>query len=223
MKKLFIITMTLAAFTLQAQDVTFGAKAGLNFASAAFDYPSGVEEPDLDSRTSIHFGVTAEFPVSDTFSVQPELLFSSLGAKSDGSYSYSDVFNNNNYEESYETTSKLNYLLIPVMAKFYLSDAFSLEAGPQIGFLMSAKEEGSYVLKNSDTGEVIETDSATVDTKDSFKSTDFALNFGVGYKLESGLNFGLRYSLGLTNLDDPEVDNYSTSTRNFQLSVGYNF
>ena len=33
MKKLFIITMSLVAFTLQAQDVTFGAKAGLNFAS----------------------------------------------------------------------------------------------------------------------------------------------------------------------------------------------
>ena len=221
MKKLFIITMTLAAFTLQAQDVTFGAKAGLNIASAAFDFPSGVEEPDLKSRTSIHFGLTAEFPVSDTFSVQPELLFSSLGAKSDESYSYFDGFDD--LEESYETTSKLNYLLIPVMAKFYLSDAFSLEAGPQIGFLMSAKNEGSYELRYSDTGEVIDSDSGSVDTKDSYKSTDFALNFGVGYKLESGLNFGLRYSLGLTNLDDPEVDNYSTSSRNFQLSVGYNF
>ena len=31
MKKLFIITMSLVAFTLQAQDVTFGAKAGLKF------------------------------------------------------------------------------------------------------------------------------------------------------------------------------------------------
>ncbi|MDC0380574.1 PorT family protein [Flavobacteriaceae bacterium] len=221
MKKLFIITMTFAAFTLQAQDVTFGAKAGLNFASAAFDYPSGVQEPDLDSRTSIHFGITAEFAVSDTFSVQPELLYSSLGAKGDESYSYVGVFND--IDVSSETTLKLNYLLIPVMAKFYLSDALSLEAGPQLGFLMSAKTEGSYEETNSDTGEVEYSESGSVDRKDSYKSTDFALNFGVGYKLESGLNFGLRYSLGLTNLDDPEVDNYSTSSRNFQLSVGYNF
>ena len=69
MKKLFIITMTLAAFTLQAQDVTFGAKAGLNFSNLSYDYPSGVNAPDLDSRTSIHLGVTAEISISDNFSV----------------------------------------------------------------------------------------------------------------------------------------------------------
>ena len=216
MKKLFIITMTLAAFTLQAQDVTFGAKAGLNFSNLSFDYPSGVDMPDTDSRTSIHLGITAEVSISDNFSVQPELLFSSQGAKSD--YSDNDGF----YDYKSESALKLNYLLIPVMAKFYLSDAFSLEAGPQIGFLVSAKSDFESTETDIVNG-VTETYSDTEDVKDGFKSTDFGLNFGVGYKLESGLNFGLRYSLGLTNLDDPDVDNFSTSSRNFQLSVGYNF
>jgi hypothetical protein len=184
MKKLFIITMTLAAFTLQAQDVTFGAKAGLNFASMTGDDAEG-----LDSRTSLHIGVTAEIELSDAFSVQPELLYSGQGYTADG-----------------DVTGKVDYINLPVMAKFYVGDGFSLEAGPQIGFLASAKAD---------------VDGESVDIKDLLNSTDFALNLGAGYKLDSGLNFGLRYSIGLTDVPDGDSNGFKHSV--LQLSVGFNF
>ena len=184
MKKLFTITMALLAFTISAQNVTFGAKAGLNFASMTGDDADG-----LDGRTSFHLGVTAEIEMSDTFSIQPELLYSGQGYNADG-----------------DVTGKVDYINLPVMAKFYVADGISLEAGPQIGFLASAKAD---------------VDGESTDIKDLLKSTDFALNLGAGYKLDSGLNFGLRYSMGLTDVPDGDSDGFKHSV--LQLSVGYNF
>ncbi len=76
-------------------------------------------------------GVVAEIMVSDMFAVQPELIYSSQGS---------------DYEESdegfdFSGTVKLDYLNIPVMAKYYVAEGFSVEAGPQVGFLLSAKDE----------------------------------------------------------------------------------
>ena len=184
MKKLFTITIALVAFTISAQNVTFGAKAGLNFASMTGDDADG-----LDGRTSFHLGVTAEIEMPDTFSIQPELLYSGQGYTADG-----------------DVTWKVDYINLPVMAKFYVADGISLEAGPQIGFLASAKAD---VYGES------------TDIKDLLKSTDFALNLGAGYKLDSGLNFGLRYSMGLTDVPDGDSDGFKHSV--LQLSVGYNF
>ena len=183
MKKLLFIPMLLVAFTISAQNVTFGAKAGLNFTSGVGEGADG-----LDIRTAFHLGATAEIEMSESFSIQPELLYSGLG-----------------FTGNTGAKGELDYINLPVMAKFYFGDGFSLEAGPQIGFLASAK---------------VDVDGESTDIKDSLKSIDFALNLGAGYKLDSGLNFGLRYSIGLTGVYD---DSYGTKNNVLQLSVGYNF
>ena len=61
------------------------------------------------------------------------------------------------------------------------------------------------------------------DVKNSFKTFDFGVNFGLGYKLDNGLNFGARYNLGLTDINN--LDNPSSKYKNgvFQISVGYFF
>ena len=147
----------------------------------------------MKSKTSFHLGVVAEISISDKFSVQPELLYSAQGAKQDGG----------------DGELKLDYINIPVMAKFYVAEGFSLEAGPQVGFLMSAKSE--------EGGE-------SVDVKDLFKGIDFGIDFGLGYKMESGLNFGARYNLGLSNLwDVPSDFNVKNQNSVMQLYVGYFF
>jgi hypothetical protein len=170
--------------------VAFGAKAGLNLATITGDETDG-----LDSRTAFHLGVVAEISVSEKFSVQPELLYSAQGA--------SDSF------EGIDVDLKIDYINLPVMAKFYVAEGFSLEAGPRVGFLLSAKGEGG--------GE-------SIDFKDETKGIDFGVNLGVGYKLESGLNFGARYNLGLSNINDGEdSDDFKNQNSVFQLSVGYFF
>ncbi len=196
-KSLIIIAIVLFGFTnVNAQDVNFGAKAGVNFASI-----TGDETDDLDMRTSLHVGVVAEIVISDKFSFQPELLYSAQGAK----------YTETGYEEIY----KVDYLNIPLMAKFYVGEGFSLEVGPQIGFLLSAEVDWE------EDGE-----SGSQDIKDDVKGIDFGVNLGVGYKLESGLNFGARYNLGLADLNDlqmQEVDSFKWNNGVIQISVGYFF
>ena len=202
MKKLLLLTFLLGAFTMNAQEVTFGAKAGLNISSWAGD-----ETEDLDSRTSFHLGATAEIAISDVFSLQPELLFSSQGVKAE--------FSDSGF--SSENSLVTNYIQIPVMAKYYVTEGLSLEAGPQIGFLMSANSEGSSTFDG-------ETESYDEDVKELFNSLDFGLNIGAGYKLDSGLNFALRYNLGLSNIaDGADDEDFSVTNRVLQLSVGFTF
>ena len=183
MKKfLLLAVVTVLGFAnVTAQEIKFGIKGGLNFASITGD---NTENSDL--VTSFNFGVLSEIPISEKFSFQPELMYSGQG------YSFND------------NTIALSYLNIPLMGKYYVAKGLSLEAGPQLGFLLAAKNE-------------------KVNVKDSFNTFDFGVNFGVGYKLDNGLNFGARYNLGLSNINN--VDNSSSQNKNsvFQVSIGYFF
>jgi len=197
MKKFLIFTV-IAFFgfaLMNAQDINFGAKAGVNFASI-----TGDDTDDLDMRTSLHVGVVAEIVISETFSFQPELLYSAQGAKES--------------IENVDLTFKVDYLNLPLMAKFYVGEGFSLEAGPQIGFLLSSKFEGEE-----------DGNSMSVDMKDYLKGIDFGLNLGFGYKLESGLNFGARYNFGFSDLNDSEEEFGTSSIKNsvIQAYVGFFF
>ena len=210
MKKIMLTALVAVITMVSVNAQNFGVKAGVNLASITGDETDGI-----DSRTAFHIGVVAEFEISDKFSFQPELVYSSQGAK----YSISE----SGY--SYESTSKLDYLNLPLMAKYYVAEGFSIEAGPQVGILLSAKDEweGSF-------GGLAE--SGTDDIKDEVSSIDFGLNLGLGYKMESGLNFAARYNLGLSNIwdipsdIDPEfgIGGDSKNQNNvIQISVGYFF
>ncbi len=88
------------------------------------------------------------------------------------------------------------------MGKYYLIKGLSLEAGPQVGVLLSGDYEG-------------------VDVKDSFMDMDLSLNAGIGYKLNNGLNFTARYNFGLTNIGVSEDSKVKNGVA--QISVGYFF
>jgi hypothetical protein len=203
MKNVSIVALiAIFSFTsMNAQDITFGAKAGVNIATITGDDTDGI-----DSRTSFHIGAVVEIPISDDFSVQSELLYSSQGAK--GKSLGGDI------------DFKYNYLNLPIMAKYYVAENFSLEAGPQVGLLLSAKVESD----ENTTIELATSKANEVDVKDVTSSIDFGLKFGAGYKLESGLNFGAHYNLGLSNIYDGEgSDNTKIHNGVFQVSVGYFF
>ncbi|WP_291118211.1 porin family protein [Flavobacterium sp. UBA6135] len=120
MKNIFLICSIalLMHATSNAQFLKFGLKAGANFASLDGDGVSG-----LDTYTSFHFGGLVEFKVLENLSIQPEVLYSSQGAK----------VNEENIKDI-----NFNYITVPVLAKIYLiSEKLSLEAGPQFSFLMN--------------------------------------------------------------------------------------
>ncbi|MFC0776542.1 porin family protein [Flavobacterium sp. HJSW_4] len=193
MKKVILSAIAIMAFAFtNAQQTRFGVKGGLNI--------SNVVGGDVDNNKTLvgfHVGGLAEIHVVEKFYIQPELLYSAQGAKFDGPFgSDGDL--------------KLNYLNIPVLAKYYIVDKkFNVEAGPQLGILLSAKGNGE-------------------DVKDYTRSTDFGFNLGAGYSFTENFSVGLRYTIGLSPISDNDIDNSddyynSAKNSNLQLSLAYKF
>jgi Outer membrane protein beta-barrel domain len=193
MKKVVLVLAVIAiGFAAEAQ-VKFGVKAGLNAYNFSGD---DTEDGDFETKIGFHVGGLVNVPISDKFSFQPELIFSTEGSKiSEGD----DRINFN-----------LNYINIPLLAQFNSASGFYAEAGPQIGLLMSAKTDSKIGGVSSDE-----------DIKDQLHSTNFSFAIGAGYKLASGLGFGARYNLGISNIVDESDSDLKVG--GFQVGLSYTF
>lgn len=238
MKKIILTTAMLFAFGISnAQGdsgIKFGVKAGLNIANQKYsEINADYDKPNTSSRTGFHIGGFAEIKISEKFALQPELLFSTQGSKSD--YSEKESFGGGSYSYSSEDKYNLSYLNIPIMAKYYVIEKLSIEVGPQIGFLLSAKDKYSDTETYTFLGDT-ESDSYSYDfdTKNTYEKIDFSLNFGANYEFTKNIFAGVRYNMGLTdiaktgNVDEDgetfKVKKWANIKNNvFQISVGYKF
>ena len=191
MKRILLLTGILFCINLSAQSskreegITFGIKGGLNVSDFLGDIKNNT------FRTSVHLGVFSEIMISDNFSLQPELLYSGQGYSGRVLPGFS--------------RSKYDYINFPVLAKIYIAKKISIEAGPQIGFLVSAKE------KTSD-------DKINIPNQ---KTVDFGLNLGLAYDLKNGVFFQTRYNLGLSNINSgSNVNAFKYTNSVIQVSVG---
>ncbi|RZL36217.1 MAG: PorT family protein [Pedobacter sp.] len=176
MKKLFLAAAIcfLGLTTTQAQSLKYGAKVGSNFSKL------DGEGIDGDNLTSFHIGALVELNLIDNLSIQPELMYSSQGT------------------EVKDEKFKLDYVSLPVLAKFYLvSEKLSLEAGPQFSFLI-----------NDDVPNTFKT-----------KTFDFAAVGGLGYNVTQNIFVQARYVVGLTDTSKDA----SVTNKVIQLSAGLRF
>lgn len=192
MKRIFVVLfVTCSLLTVHAQKskreegIKIGIKGGLNVSNLMGDVK------DVAIRTSVHVGLLAEIIVTDKFSIQPELFYSGQGA-------------------SITSTGggrvKLDYINLPVLAKFPVASGLSIEAGPQMGFLVSSR------YKTNDSNDKI----------DGVKTIDLGLGAGLEYELKSGVIFQTRYNLGLSDIGYAG-DNNRASNSVIQASIGYLF
>lgn len=174
MKKIFLTVIAVCSFGLaNAQEgIKFGVKAGLNFTTFGRD-------SDATGKTGFYVGGLADFTITDIFHIQPELLYSNEGAED----------------------AKLDYIRIPIMAKYYVYQGLSIQAGPEIAFKIAAEDDF---------------------LDETTKSIDFALGIGAGYELPNGLFFDLRYNAGLTNINDTDTG-FDVNNTGFQIGAGYRF
>ena len=129
MKKTILVTVLFLAVSInmQAQLFRLGIKAGLNYANQTGSQIT-IDNTNYSTSaiTSYHAGLIAEIKLVDSFSIQPELLYSTQGAT---------------YKNAVEKfKNELGYLSIPVLAKINLNKVISIELGPQASFLLSERE-----------------------------------------------------------------------------------
>ena len=143
MKKLFLgaaVAMSSLAFAQQ-----FGVKGGMNVSSLSKDSSLS----DQKSKIGFNAGVFVDVPLGSQFTLQPELLYTQYGAKSD--YNQNVVTQNGIENQRFSSATHLDYIALPVMVQYNATPNFYLEAGPEFGVNVSAKDK----VKNETTGNTL--------------------------------------------------------------------
>jgi hypothetical protein len=116
------IAAMLIAGTATAQHVNFGIKGGLNMYNI-----HNSNDTKYDSKIGYHIGLLAHVHMAQHFALQPEVVFSTQGAKyrvsgTDGSFN-------------------LDYINVPLLFQYMFDNGFRIQAGPQASFLINASSK----------------------------------------------------------------------------------
>jgi hypothetical protein len=184
----FVLALILFAIKGQSQEAQLGLTGGFNFAK--WNLGSESSAFDRKARAGIFLGIKAELPVAECVDVQTELLFSMLGAK---------------FEDRYKTAwYRSSYLVLPVMGKYNFKNGISVMAGPQLGYLLSAKTNEDGDIYNF---------------REDVKKTDLFFVLGAEYHFKNGISAGMRMQHGLSDID-PD-DDTAIRNRAFSLTAAY--
>lgn len=207
MKNLFLVLFVLLSLNVFSQKkfdpnsdhenfFRIGAKAGVNInkINGQF-YKSGFNYNYL-------LGGFMQFNFSKTFGFQPEVNFvqSSSEFSNEASDVYDDLFRFGGQREA-----KLNYLKVPLLLNINIgpSKRVKLQLGPQVGGLLSQTVDS---LKTN---------------REIFKKGDWAAVGGLWIQIPF-INLGVRYEIGLTNLND--IDNSEKwKSQAFAIFAGFTF
>ena len=197
MKKLLLgAALAVSSLTFAQQ---FGAKAGVNVSNLSSD-----NSLDTNTKTGFYAGLMMNAPLAENFSIQPEVLYNSVGTE----YTYGTVGT---------STLTLDYITVPVMFQYNVVPQFYLEAGPEFGFLVNAKQK---IESGSWSG------SAELD-KDNFNPFNFGVGLGAGFNLTNNIGINARYVAGFTDATDENNQQFGSDANNknnvFQAGLTFKF
>ena len=166
------------------QKVNIGIKGGVNLTNVNTE-----NSVKLDEKVGFNVGLLGHVHLTRELALQPEIVYSLQGAK------FPNV----------DRKLNLGYINVPVLVQYMFDNGFRLQAGPQVGFLISAKDK---------------INSSSADIKSNYKSVDFGLSAGIGYvHPASGFGVDLRYNLGLSDITKTTTS--KATNRVGQLGVFY--
>ena len=225
MKKILfatLITTLLYLPNLQAQEIKYGIRAGLNVSDWSGDAAATIENAvsltvvfETRSNVGFHLGSYFEIPVGDRLIIEPALVYSQKGINLKGRLpeNLPGIFDLLNVNAT--ITNKAHYIDLPVIARYNIGHGFNIFGGPQVSYLVSnrlnveAGALGFNVLNEA------------LDIDEGFRKVDVGLTAGLGYSFPGGVNISAGYDFGLTSLDDR--NNFDVYNRVAKISVGYTF
>lgn len=168
-------------------DVFVGLKVGLN--ASSFQLSDNVATGlAADPRFQPAGGVFFNLPISKKFSVQPELLYSVMGAR---------LKNAGN-----DINVGLGYASVPVQLKYKVTDNFNFLLGPQLDVLVNARRKSNI--------------SNTTSRRDLGKD-DLSATGGVEFWPTERLMLGARYIHGFQDVSTFEPGNWNNRGVQFSL------
>ena len=201
MKKLVLSAAIAVSSLTFAQQ--FGIKAGMNVSSLSSDAALS----DQKSKIGFNAGVFMNAPLAENFSIQPELMYSQMGDKGTTTI----------LGTTYSSARNLDYITVPVMFQYKASPSLYLEAGPEFGVLVSAKNK----LKNESNGNTL---AESDNYKDNLNGFNAGIGLGAGYYFTPNVGLTARYVAGLTDIfKDGQNAGDSVKNNVFQVGLAYKF
>ena len=198
MKKIMMIAaMMVATVAAKAQfepgTFSFQPKVGFNLASITAD--------DTKYKPGFAVGLEGQYQMNNWFALSAAVMYQQMGTK---------------IKDVDDFKWNIDYVNIPLMAKFYVTKGLSLNVGLQPGFMVKSK------FKIAD---------ADLDVKDACNTFDLSVPLSIAYEFPMGLAFEARYTYGLTNVGKDAFDSktssydklYQNKNSVFQITVGYKF
>lgn len=187
-----MLSISLFSVATSAQ-MRFGIKGGLNLANESISSSAlgGLSlSPNL--RIGFHAGLVMDSPITETISIQPNLLFSQKGFK---------LSANGN-----DVTTTFNYIELPINFLYHASESFSVGAGPYLGYALSGMVSSASQNTNVTFG------------SGEARRLDYGLNLTAGYEVSPGLVISANYSLGLANISDDSSETIKNNVIGFSLT-----
>jgi hypothetical protein len=170
---------------------------------------------DNNWRVGYHAGLFVKAPLSNMLSIQPEVLYSTAGAKF--TYSGSNLTQTLGINPG-EVRFNLNYVQVPILFMVNVG-AFNLHAGPYASYLLNAN------VKNLQDSDPLNPTTLLELNADDFQRLDYGIAAGLGFDLKNA-KMGLRYNYGLQQIGDGGLAGGLTgNARNAvaQVYVGFGF
>lgn len=121
MRKLFFLFILLVFAKISFTQINISIRSGANIATTKnlIAFPK--------NRLGWYAGVGAQIPVQERLFLQPELIYSSKGDKSDNQGSTTTV------------ALRLNYINLPLLIGYRFDRKTSIVFGPELGYLVAAR------------------------------------------------------------------------------------
>ncbi|WP_196888805.1 porin family protein [Aureivirga sp. CE67] len=193
--------------TSNAIEMEWGVKGGLTI--------SNLVDSDVyggDSKVGWNAGIFYEIPITGSFSIQPEVIYSVEGSKN----SYQTPYGGDaNAFTTIENDITFHYINVPIYAKYYIIEGFSVYLGPQISFLVNNENDMTITYP-------LIPRPAVINMKEKLNSTNninFAGSVGLGYKFDFNVIVNATYNYGFTNVISKDDGKNSV----FNFTLGYEF
>ena len=221
---------------------------GVHLGSSIPNLHAGDKNPisnGWSSRVAFAFGIFAEYDVTSSFAIQPEVNYAPQGGKRNGSQPVDFDATALGFPAgttlwaNYDNTADIDYLEIPVLAKYRIGSAHQFYGafGPYVGFLLTAKnitkgtsqiyyDQGLTMPVENPPGTPLPAQDfgATTNIKNDLRSTNWGIQGGIGYQHALGagrIELDVRGSYGLVNVQKDTAANGKNNTGALVVQLGY--
>ena len=198
MKKVFLSLLSCSLFvSIYAQNiveehytVSGGLLGAANLTKFRITGDGNHSNTDFNRRTGWSAGAWVNFPVTNSFSIEPQLMYSQY------------LYTTEGLTGTLLERGSVNYVSLPVGFKFQLGNVVGINVGPQVDFVTSVNEGTNTV------------------SDDDFKSVSFSAFGGLELFPHGRFTPFGRYIHGFTNMDNRSTASEAMQFKNSNIQLG---